>query len=208
MTDYVPGSSAAWWTGLSSAQAAGMRSRSGAVPAAAWPGIPSMRSADSFRLEALVRAAGRDGLLAPLGDVALERHAGLMGWIAVIHPDVSTRRLTVMHAGPGLSAMQADPVTGTDYLELVDPAIKGDAFDSAVLMLSRRCGLWQMSPVRLADGSSDVFEFTGFPVFDEESGRGVVLFLIWHPNLSFQSVSLVGHARTWTWLDMRTGLAG
>lgn len=164
-----------------------------------------MRSAHSLRFEALVRDASRGGCLARLSDVALERHAELSGWIAVVHPDARARSLTITHAGASLSAMQADPMMGTDYLDLVDPAVKGDAFDSTFMMLTRPCGLWQMTPVRLADGTNDLFELTGFPVFDEENQRGLILFLIWHASLSFHGVTHVGHAQTWSWLELRAG---
>lgn len=164
-----------------------------------------MRSAHSLRFEALVQGASRGGCLARLNDIALERHAELSGWIAVVHPDARARSLTITHAGAGLSMMQADPMTGTDYLDLVDPAFKGEAFDSTFMMLSRPCGLWQMTPVRLADGTSDLFELTGFPVFDEENLRGLIVFLIWHASLSFESVTFVGHAQTWAWLELRAG---
>lgn len=165
-----------------------------------------MRSAHSLRFEALVRQASRGSCLPRLSDVALERHAELSGWIAVVRPDARARSLTITHAGAGLSAMQADPVMGTDYLDLVDPAVQGEAFDSAFMMLTRSCGLWQMTPVCLADGTSDVFELTGFPVFDEENQCGAILFLIWHASLSFHGVTYVGHAQTWAWLELRNGV--
>jgi hypothetical protein len=172
-----------------------------------FPGIPSMRSALSLQMEALVRRETRGGLLARLADIPFERHTELTGWIAVVHPDARARRLTIMHAGASLCAMQADPMMGTDYLDLVDPAYKGEAFDSVFMMLSRPCGLWQLSPVRYTDGTSDVLELTGFPVFDEENGRGVILFLIWNAGLSFHGVTSVGHAHTWAWLELRDGVA-
>lgn len=195
-----------WWSKLSSPNSEGVRTRQASFLPCVFPGIPSMRSAHSLRLEAVVRRASQDGLLARLGDIAFERYAELTGWIAVVHPDARARRLTIMHAGPSLCAMQADPMMGTDYLDLVDPAYKGEAFDSTFMMLSRPCGLWQRSPVRFADGSSDVFELTGFPVFDEDHGRGVILFLIWHASLSFHGVTSVGHAKTWAWLELRNGV--
>jgi hypothetical protein len=58
-----------------------------------------------------------------------------------------------------------------------------------------------------ADGSSDVLELTGFPVFDEDNGRGVILFLIRNAGLSFHGVTSVGHAHTWAWLELRNGVS-
>lgn len=104
--------------------------------------------------------------------------------------------------------MQAQPMIGTDYLDLVDPAIKGEAFDSTMMMLTRPCGLWQLSPVRLVDGSADMYELTGLPVVDDETGSDVILFLIWHASEDFRRVRIVGHANVWSWLDLRLGLPG
>ncbi len=206
---YVVHRSAAQWQpsrpGLSSPRGDVVRTRAPALTENAWAVSSLMRSAHSLRFEALVRDASRAGCLARLNDIALERHAELSGWIAVVHPDARALSLTITHAGASLSAMQADPMAGTDYLDLVDPAFKGEAFDCTFMMLSRPCGLWQMTPVGLADGTSDVFELTGFPVFDEDNRRGVIMFLIWHASLSFHGVTRVGHAQTWAWLELRTG---
>jgi hypothetical protein len=166
-------------------------------------GLAGGRSAHSLRLEALVRRGCQNGLLPRLEDLQLEWLPGMSGWLAVVHPDAVARRLTICHAGAGLSAMQADPMTGTDYLDLVDPAYKGEAFDATFMMLLRPCGLWQLAPVRLSDGSIELFEFTGFPRFDHGRGQGVVVFLIWNPTLGLRTVRSVGHSEVWSWLDMR-----
>jgi hypothetical protein len=167
-----------------------------------------MRSSHSFRLEGIVRRSQRAGLLMQIGDLRSDEIEAFSDWIAVVRPDGRRRRLIVTYAGAGLSAMQANPLAGTDYLDLVDPAYKGEAFDSVIVMLSRPCGLWQLSPVRLADGDTDMFEFTGLPVFDETAGLGAVLFFIWHPTQQFRGVTRVGHAQTWSWLDLRQGAYG
>ena len=169
---------------------------------------PSMRSSQSLRLEGMVRRSQGPGLMMQIGDFPCNQTSALSNWIAVVRPDSRRRRLTITHAGAGLSAMQANPLTGTDYLDLVDPAYKGEAFDSVIIMLTRPCGLWQLSPVRLADGDADMFEFTGLPVFDAAAGCGAVMFLIWHPSQDFRGVTSVGHARAWSWLELRQGAPG
>ena len=171
--------------------------------ASAWP---SMRSLPSLRLEAVVRRCQRRGQLARLSDLNLNALQGLSDWIAIARPDASLRRLTIIHAGAGLSAMQCQPMTGTDMLDLVDPAITGEAFDSTMMMLSRPCGLWQLMPVRLADGSADMCELTCLPLVDGETGAEVILFLIWHGTEEFRRVRSAGQANVWSWLDLRLGL--
>lgn len=173
--------------------------------ASAWP---SMRSLPSLRLEVLVRRCQRRGQFARLADLNLDALEGLSDWIAFVRPDASLRRLTIIHAGAGLSAMQAKPLTGTDMLDLVDPAIKGEAFDSTMMMLSRPCGLWQLLPVWLADGSADMCELTGLPIVDGETGVKGILFLIWHGTEEFRRVRSAGQANVWSWLDLRFGAQG
>ena len=99
-----------------------------------------VRSPESLRFETILREASVPGLLPRLEDIPLDRLLDLSGWIAVVHPNAVTRTLTFIHAGAALSMMQRVPLIGMDYLDLVDPAFKGEAFDSAFLMLTRPSG--------------------------------------------------------------------
>jgi hypothetical protein len=100
--------------------------------------------------------------------------------------------------------MQRVPLIGMDYLDLVDPTFKGEAFDSAFLMLTRPSGLWQTTPVMLTDGLDGKIEYTGFPVFDEKNQRGVIIFLVKHLLPAQASIAIVRHATQWEWLELRT----
>jgi hypothetical protein len=164
------------------------------------------RSAESLRFEQAVRSTV-PGVMPRLADIDYSTIRDLVPWIAVIDPDRATLSLKFTRAGAGIVRLVGRDAVGFDYLELVDSAIKGDAFDSAFVMLSRPCGLWQITPARLADGSVARIEYTGFPVFDDQRGRGQVIFLIVHAIPDAGKVPRVGevqHSTEWQWLELRS----
>lgn len=156
----------------------------------------------------MLRSAFADGLLADLRLIDFNDLGELSGWIAAVHPDGCARVLTVIHAGATLSAIQGDPMMGMNYLRLVDPAIRGDAFDSAFVMLTRPCGLWQVSPVVCADGADNFLEFTGFPAFDPVRRRGVVVFMLRLDEPASAAITRVGPALRWQWLELSSTAMG
>lgn len=164
------------------------------------------RSASSLRFEKVVLATLRTGEIPRLADVDLEALGAYSPMMALIDPDTETRTLRLNMAGDGLSKFIGHDLTGLDYLDLVDPAIRGDAYDSAFLMLSRPCGLWQITPALMNDGSTIKVEYTGFPVFDEVRGRGQVIFLIVHaiPDVGkAPGIRAVQHATEWHWIELK-----
>ena len=167
------------------------------------PGAWLVRSPESLRFESILREACAPGLLPRLEDISVASLIDLSGWIAIVHPNAATRTLTLIHTGAALSIMQRVPLIGMDYLDLVDPTFKGEAFDSAFLMLTRPSGLWQTTPVRLTDGTDSEIEYTGFPVYDEKNQRGVIVFLVKHLLPAQASIAVVGHATKWEWLELR-----
>ena len=165
-----------------------------------------LRSMQSLRFEQAVRAPA-PGMMPHLTDVDYSELRDLVPWIAVIDPDKAGMTLKFTRVGAGIGALIGPEAVGFDYLSLVDPAIKGEAFDSCFLMLARPCGLWQITPAVMADGSHVRVEYTGFPVFDAERGRGQIIFLI-SPALDdvgrSPPVAGVQHAATWQWLELKT----
>jgi hypothetical protein len=163
------------------------------------------RSAQSLRFESAVRAPA-SGMMPRLSDVDYSSIRDLVPWIAVVDPDRAGMTLKFTRAGAGIAALIGGEAVGFNYLDLVDPAIKGEAFDSAFLMLTRPCGLWQITPATLGDETRVQVEYTGFPVFDEERGRGQIIFLIVH---SIEDVGRsprvegVQHSTNWQWLELR-----
>ena len=164
------------------------------------------RSAQSLRFEQAVRSPVA-GVMPRLADVDYSTIRDLVPWIAVIDPDKATLTLKFTRAGAGIVKLVGREAVGFDYLDLVDPAIKGDAFDSCFVMLSRPCGLWQITPARLADGTTISVEYTGFPVFDDQRGRGLIIFLIVHsiPEVgTTPGVGEVRHSTEWQFLELRS----
>lgn len=162
------------------------------------------RSAESTQFENVLRTSTLPGLMPNLKQIDFGAMAGLAPWIAVVHPNSLRKTLCFTISGPGITQMQGQSILGADYLELFDPAYQGDAFDAAFVMMSKPCGLWQITPAWFDDGSEGFFEYTGFPVFDEEHSRGVIMFLIANTPRRLRRVRLVGHATEWEWIEMRS----
>ena len=126
-----------------------------------------------------------------------------MPWTAILYPDRDAFTLRFVRAGEGISKFIGREATGIDYLDFVDPAIKGEAFDSTFVMLSRPCGLWQITPALTADGRRIEVEYTGYPIFNREEGQGQIIILIEHSFSRVPLVVMVQHSTEWTWLEMR-----
>jgi hypothetical protein len=166
--------------------------------------VPS-RSAHSFRFEEIVRRATPARCVARLHAIDFTTFGDLAPWLSVIEPDQGAFTLKFLRAGEKLCSMLGRDLVGTDYLEFVDPAIKGEAFDSVFVMLSRPCGLWQITPALTHDGKTVEAEYTGFPLFDDEHKRGL---LITFAHISIDpapSITQIRHATEWTWLDIKGG---
>jgi hypothetical protein len=162
-------------------------------------------SAQSLRFEQAVRRSV-PGVMPRLSDIDYSTIRDLVPWLAVVDPDRVALSLRFARAGAGIAKLVGGDAVGFDYLDLVDPAIKGDAFDSAFLMLSRPCGLWQITPALMNDGSTINVEYTGFPVFDEVRARGQIIFLIVHaiPDVGkAPGIRAVQHATEWHWIELK-----
>mgnify|MGYP000964899976 CR=1 FL=1 len=126
--------------------------------------------------------------------------------MAIVDPNKETRTLKFVRAGAGISQFLGREAAGFDYLQVVDPAIHGDAFDSAFVMLERPCGLWQMTPGLTAEGEAITMEYTAFPVYDHVKARGQLVVFIKHEFAKKKPLARAGqvrHATVWCWLDMK-----
>jgi hypothetical protein len=169
-----------------------------------------VRSQPSVRFEAALRDASVPGGLPRLADIDEVAIADLLPWTGIVEPDIVRRTLIIERAGAAICQVLGREAVGLDYLDIVDPSIKGEAFDSTFVMLTRPCGLWQLTPGQTSDGRSVVFEYTGFPVFDHAQACGKILLLV---QPSFAAARTVGvtkvrHATDWCWLEMRDGPGG
>ena len=128
-------------------------------------------------------------------------------YVSAVAPDEKGFTMKFVFAGEGMSAMIGRQIVGRDYLDFVDPAIKGEAFDSAFVMLSRPCGLWQVMPALTASGRLISLEYTGFPVFDERRGQALIVSFGRHSMAEAPRVVQVRHAIEWVWLEIKSGAA-
>lgn len=162
------------------------------------------RSSDSERFEQVLLRSRYPGVLPRLPSIDFQQISDLMPWVMLIRPDAVARTLRITMAGCGFTEMQGHSLIDMDYLDFVDPAIKGDAFDSTFIMLTRPCGLWQLSPVTYFDDGEGVLELTGIPVFDSVRGCGLVAFLMrkqTSPNAN--RIMTVKTSTEWSWIEMK-----
>jgi len=170
--------------------------------------VARSRSNHSRRFENVLRAAAAPGAIPNVSDVDFSQIADLIPWTAIMDPNGEAFSLKFVRAGEGISRFLGREAIGLDYLDFVDPAIKGEAFDATFVMLSRPCGLWQITPALTADGQNIEAEYTGYPIFNEKSGRGQIIFLIQHSLEKVPLVVLVRHSTEWAWLEMRSASPG
>lgn len=162
------------------------------------------RSADSKRFEQTLLKSRLPGVLPRLCDIDFNKIPDLMPWVSLLRPDAFERTLRITMAGCGFTEMQGHSLIDMDYLDFVDPAMKGEAFDSAFIMLARPCGLWQLSPVKYFDDSEGVLELTGIPVFDSVRGCGLVAFFMRKSPMQPTTRIMTVHTSTdWQWIDMK-----
>jgi hypothetical protein len=165
------------------------------------------RSVQSLRFEEALRAAAQPGALPRRSDIHSGTIEDLMPWIAIVEPNNATRTLKIEMAGTGISQLLGREAVGVDYLDIVDPAIHGEAFDSTFLMLTRPCGLWQMTPGLTEAGEKVMVEYTGHPIFDHVKRCGQIMFLIQLTEGTAAGalrIVTVKHATVWDWLEVRS----
>jgi hypothetical protein len=163
------------------------------------------RSAQSLRFENIVCRAAPSRGVAHLQAIDFATFGDLAPWLSVIEPDQAAFTLKFVRAGEGLCTMLGRDLVGRDYLEFVDPAIKGEAFDSAFVMLSRPCGLWQITPALTQEGTIVEAEYTGFPLYDAARTRGLLITMACIALDPPPRIAQVRHATEWTWLELKTG---
>jgi len=162
------------------------------------------RSTDSKRFEQALMKSRLPGVLPRLCDIDFNKIPDLMPWVSLVRPDAFERTLRITMAGCGFTEMQGHSLIDMDYLDFVDPAIKGEAFHSTFIMLARPWGLWQLSPVTYFDDSEGVLELTGIPVFDSVRGCGLVAFFMRKFPASPSTRIMTFHTSTdWQWIDMK-----
>lgn len=163
------------------------------------------RSAQSLRFEEIIRKAATPLTVPRLRELDDAMLGDLTPWVSIVEPDQAAFTLRFVRAGEKVCRMLGRPLVGLDYLDFVDPAIKGEAFDSAFVMLSRPCGLWQITPALTEDGRMITAEYTGFPIYDDERKCGLIATLAQVTHNPLPAIAQVRHASEWTWLELKNG---
>jgi hypothetical protein len=166
---------------------------------------PAKRSEASLQFQEVLFAARGPGFVPRIADVEFARLRKYEPWISLIDVDVNARALRFATPGTALNGLAGRDLTGSNYLDLVDPAFRDLAYDSVLLMLGRPCGLWQMTPVIDENSAAARIEYTGIPLFDGK-GNGQIMFLAQHPAggaAILRQIVQVQHATEWSWIEMR-----
>jgi hypothetical protein len=178
------------------------------------PASSPNRSRASLLFEAVVQGAMRSEPIPSIADIEFSRIGRYAPWVATVDPNVEARSLKIVQAGARLAKLMGrDNLIGREYLTMVDPAIKDLAFDSVLEMMTRPCGLWQVTPVIAANDTPVDLEYTGFPVREPVSGRTQIMFLVYHPSVTrvdrdaLPRPAQVQHSEVWCWLSMRAEFA-
>jgi len=168
------------------------------------------RSTASLSFEYAVRALCRSGEVALRSEIDLRHFHRFARWMVIAEPDPATRRIPMRLVGSGFYELFGRDLTDADYLTLADPAVQTNAFDSAVEMLRRPCGLWQLTPAATSGGrATAVFEYTVFPIYDDRQKKSQLLVYVNHgfsETSGFPQAPLIQSADAWRWIDLGRGV--
>ena len=163
------------------------------------------RSHESLRFQDIACAGATSGAAPRFDSIEAMAFGAFAPFVCAVAPDEAGYTMKFAFAGEGMRAMMGRDPAGVDYLDFVDPAIKGEAFDSAFVMLSRPCGLWQIMPASTAAGQVVALEYTGFPVFDMKRGQALIVSLVRPAMSEVPRIVQVRHATEWLWLEIKSG---
>lgn len=167
------------------------------------------RSTASLSFEYAVRALCRSGEVALRSEIDLRHFHRFARWMAIAEPDTGKREIPMRLVGSGFFELFGRDLTDTDYLALVETSARSRAFEAAVQMLHKPCGLWQLTPAVAPGGKTVTFEYTAFPIFDDRQKKGQLVVYVNHPfteQTGFPSGPRVQSATTWNWIDIGAGI--
>ncbi len=179
-------------------------------PVAGSDGKPAPeRSQDSINFEYAVRAICRAGAMPLRSNIDLRQFHRFARWMVFAEPDIAKKTIPMRLVGSGFHDLIGRDMTGMDYLEFVDPAIRKDVFESAQALIKLPCALWQQTPIALPNGKKALFEYTVFPMLHEKENKHQLLILVNHQLAdggSLGEVPQFQRSATWKWLDLGQGV--
>ncbi len=169
----------------------------------------SARSTASLSFEYAVRALCRSGEVPLRSEIDLRHFHRFARWMVIAEPDVVTQTIPMRLVGSGFFELFGRDLTDTDYLSLAEPSVRANAFHSAVEMVRRPCGLWQVTPAAGEGRAPVAFEYTMFPIFDDRRQKGQLLVYVNHgynDTTGFPNAPRIQTAQAWNWLDLGVGV--
>lgn len=167
------------------------------------------RSAKSLAFEAAWDQAREDGAIPLRSAIGLKRFAKFARWFAIIEPDRAKPALPFRLVGSGFFDFLGVDLTGADYLDLADPAIRQPAYDYVTACLAHPCGLWQRTPVLTSSGGMILYEYTILPI-SKTSGDAdhIAVYVDIDPKVMEAApiVDRVEHSTVWQWIDIGLGV--
>jgi hypothetical protein len=122
------------------------------------------RSSQSLVFETFWRSLRGERLVPDRGDFAPGRAARFLPNIVLLEaPGDERHSLRIRVAGQVFQQAIPYNLAGTDLLELLPARYRAGAVASGCLMVSKPCGLWQITPVHLR-GYAKPVEVTAFPL--------------------------------------------
>jgi hypothetical protein len=114
--------------------------------------------------------------------------------------------------GSGVEENIQHNITGHDYLDYLASPYHAGALEAARHLITRPCGLWQVTPLHYQRGYGHNAEVTAFPLAPEADGVHVLAALIQMPGGPIDGVAtgkkpmVADTARTFNYIDLGAGI--
>lgn len=167
------------------------------------------RSQESISFEYAVRAVCREGAIPLRSNIDLRQFHRFARWMVIGEPDMEQKRVPMRLVGSGFHDLLGKDVTGLDYLEFTEEALRAAAFETLMAVINTPCALWQVAPMVLPNGRTASIEYTTFPIFNDREHKHQLVALARHefPD-SVQcddGKPAIQKASTLKWLDLGKG---
>lgn len=172
------------------------------------PSSGATRTAESLAFEQAWRRARGHARFPARSEIGLKTFARFAPLMAIIEPDPVKMALPFRLTGSGFFDLLGFDLTGMDYLNLVDPAIRRGAYDSVMAAMRQPCGLWQSTPTQITGGETAFFELTILPISKAGAEADHVLIFVTRekrPDGGIPNIERVEHATVWHWIDTGSG---
>lgn len=162
------------------------------------------RTVESLAFETAWRLARGDRPFPQRSDIELKSFARFAPLMVIIEPDPRKVGLPFRLTGSGFFDLLGFDLTGMDYLDLVDPAIKQDAYDAVIACMRLPCGLWQSTPTQIGGGEIALFELTILPISKTGHVADHVLIFVTRERRAdgaIPNIQRIEHTTEWEWID-------